>query len=118
MKWHWYYTLAISGIIVIGALGYSLFGGETAIISGHVIATRLQGSNWICSGPWLWMVKADKAFYQGLFSACAKCDIPIGSQVNIGIATTIWTNEPLRANATGLYKAQGIGYVSWDGCQD
>jgi len=62
------------------------------------------------------MVQSDKAFNGALFSACSKCDIPVGSQVNIGVAVN-WMNKPLRANATGLYKeAGGLGYVGWDGC--
>ena len=114
MKWHDYYAFVMAGVLVVAVLAYSLFGGQTAIVAAHVTATRLQGSNWVCSGPWLWMAQSDQAFHKTLFSTCAKCDIPVGSQIAIGVATN-WTNEPLRANAT-LYKAQGVGFVSWDGC--
>src|SRR6266568_1779759 len=114
MRWDRLYSVLIAIGVAVAILPYSLFGGQQVIVAAHVTATRLQGSNWVCSGPWLWMAQSDEAFNKALFSACAKCDIPVGTHIAIGVPVDSH-DDPLRANVT-LYKAQGNAYVTWDGC--
>ena len=110
MKWKKRY-LVIPAIIVLSVGLWSVLTPSTAIVAGRVLNIAPY------QGHYLALIDARQAFPTTLFEVFADCNLSLDSTVFIAVAISgmLLGHQPTSQDAD-LYRAQGIGFVPWNGC--
>ena len=98
-------------IVLLAIFMWSIFTPSTAIVEGRVLNIAPY------QGHYLALVDARQAFPTTLFEVFADCNLSLDSTVFIAVAISgmLLGHQPTSQDAD-LYRAQGMGFVPWNGC--